>query len=205
MIKSADDIKGLLRPQGRGRVHQRAQDISASTRVRRRQSGCLRHIPFTPAIWAASRCTIEYKDMNTTSPRPSRHLLDNYKDLFDLELATTRLIRACQLEDGRRCHFRIRARHVRSIRTVSWAYTQIKVTKVADDDLACCRITWRSRAGRIAVTAACMTQPGVNKNASDKDKQATSTSSSGMVTDDEPRRSSPRIRASPYRSPHRWR
>ena len=84
-----------------------------------------------------------------------------------------------------------------------WAYTQIKGNEVADDDLGMLPyymgIKGEEESGPAGVYDASW---AVNKNASDKDKQATLDFIKWMVTDDEAKKILSQDMASPYRSPH---
>ena len=130
----------------------------------------------------------EYKDMNTTFSKTIKGTyLDNYKDLFDLELETSptdpSLVNSKTYDD---VTSEFALGQVAFYPNGVWAYTQIKGNEVADDDLGMLPyymgIKGEEESGPAGVYDASW---AVNKNASDKDKQATLDFIKWMVTDDE--------------------
>ena len=130
----------------------------------------------------------EYKDMNTTFSKTIKGTyLDNYKDLFDLELETSPTdpsLVSSKTYDDVTSEFALG--QVAFYPNGVWAYTQIKGNEVADDDLGMLPyymgIKGEEETGPAGVYDASW---AVNKNASDKDKQATLDFIKWMVTDDE--------------------
>ena len=130
----------------------------------------------------------EYKDMNTTFSKAIKGTyLDNYKDLFDLELETSPTdpsLVSSKTYDDVTSEFALG--QVAFYPNGVWAYTQIKGNEVADDDLGMLPyymgIKGEEESGPAGVYDASW---AVNKNASDKDKQATLDFIKWMVTDDE--------------------
>lgn len=130
----------------------------------------------------------EYKDMNTTFSKTIKGTyLDNYKDLFDLELETSPTdpsLVSSKTYDDVTSEFALG--QVAFYPNGVWAYTQIKGNEVADDDLGMLPyymgIKGEEESGPAGVYDASW---AVNKNASDKDKQATLDFIKWMVTDDE--------------------
>lgn len=130
----------------------------------------------------------EHKDMNTTFSKTIKGTyLDNYKDLFDLELETSPTdpsLVSSKTYDDVTSEFALG--QVAFYPNGVWAYTQIKGNEVADDDLGMLPyymgIKGEEESGPAGVYDASW---AVNKNASDKDKQATLDFIKWMVTDDE--------------------
>lgn len=130
----------------------------------------------------------EYKDMNTTFSKAIKGTyLDNYKDLFDLELETSPTdpsLVSSKTYDDVTSEFALG--QVAFYPNGVWAYTQIKGNEVVDDDLGMLPyymgIKGEEESGPAGVYDASW---AVNKNASDKDKQATLDFIKWMVTDDE--------------------
>ncbi|OZG62823.1 ABC transporter substrate-binding protein [Bifidobacterium lemurum] len=133
----------------------------------------------------------EYKDLNTTfSSEIEGTYLDNYKDLFDLELNNSPteagLISSMTYDD---CTSEFALGSVAFYPNGVWAYTQIKDNEVADEDLGMLPyfmgIEGEEENGVAGVYDASW---AVNKNASDLDKQATLDFIEWLVTDEEAQR-----------------
>jgi len=130
----------------------------------------------------------EYKDKDTTfSKTIDGTYLDNYKDLFDLELKNSPtepgLISSKTYDD---CTSEFALGTVAFYPNGVWAYSQIKDNEVADEDLGMLPyfmgIDGEEDYGPAGVYDASW---AVNKNASDLDKQATLDFIKWLVTDDE--------------------
>lgn len=129
----------------------------------------------------------EYKDMNTTFSKTIKGTyLDQYKDLFDLELKnspTEPTMVSSKTYDDVTSEFSLGK--VAFYPNGVWVYSQIKNNKVADDDLGMLPyymgIKGEEASGPAGVYDASW---AVNKNASEKDKKATLDFIKWMVTDD---------------------
>lgn len=129
----------------------------------------------------------EYKDMNTTFSKTIKgKYLDQYKDLFDLELKnspTDAGLISSKTYDDVTSEFALGK--VAFYPNGVWAYSQIKGNDVADDDLGMLPyymgIKGEENSGPAGVYDASW---AVNKNASEKDKKATLDFIKWMVTDD---------------------
>lgn len=130
--------------------------------------------------WASHMTRIplafEYRDNNTTFMKEIKGTyVDNYKDLFDLEMnnsPTTRSMLTSKTYEDVTSEFALG--QVAFYTNGVWAYTQIKDNDVADEDLGMLPyfmgIPGEEDYGPAGIYDASW---AVNKNASDKDKQAT--------------------------------
>ena len=130
----------------------------------------------------------EYRDANTTFSKTIKGTyLKNYKDMFDLQLKTSPTeasMVSSKTYDDVTSEFALG--QVAFYPNGVWAYSQIKGNDVADEDLGMLPyymgIKGEEESGPAGVYDASW---AVNKNASDKDKQATLDFIKWMVTDDE--------------------
>lgn len=130
----------------------------------------------------------EYRDMDTTFSKDIKGTyLDNYKNLFDLELNNSPteagLVSSATYDD---CTSEFALGKVAFYPNGVWAYSQIKDNEVADDDLGMLPyfmgIDGEDDYGPAGVYDASW---AVNKNASEKDKQATLAFIKWLVSDDD--------------------
>ena len=130
----------------------------------------------------------EYRDNDTTfMPEIKGTYLDNYKDLFDLELESSPtepgLLSSKTYDD---CTAEFALGQVAFYPNGVWAYSGIKDNEVADEDLGMLPyymgIEGEEEYGPAGVYDASW---AVNKNSDEKDKQATLDFIEWMVTDDE--------------------
>ena len=130
----------------------------------------------------------EYRDLNTTFTTDLKGTyLSNYKDLFDLELSNSpseKSMVSSKTYDDVTSEFALG--DVAFYPNGVWAYSQIKDNDVADDDLAMLPYYMGfPNESEYAANSIYDISWSVNKNASDKDKQATLDFIKWMVSSDE--------------------